>query len=154
MTSTLYTNMREGYVHMHTRGETASVKQSMRRYYWAFTPAIVLYTIGTMLLFVSEGRSWGIQLAMAAVPIVGVVWVAVALYGLYRRSDELVRWQMVKGAASGFLVGMPALAISGLIFSFLDEPPGRPTLLAVWIPFLIAAMGWSIGWARAQKTGA
>jgi hypothetical protein len=123
----------------------------MQRYYWTFGPAMVLYVIGTMLLFVSEGRSTAAQLAMAAVPIIGVVWVTVALVSLYRRSDELMRANMLKGAAAGFAFGIPALAISGLVFSFLDEPPGRPSLIAVWIPFTIAMAAWSVRWARAQK---
>lgn len=131
--------------------ETAAVRSSMRRYYWTYGPALVLYVVGTMLLFVSEGRSTPVQLAMAAVPSIGVIWVTAALVGLYRRSDELAKVQMLKGAAAGFVVGLPALAISGLIFAFVDEPPGRPSLIAVWVPFVIAVMAWSIGWARAQK---
>ena len=135
------------------KGETPAVRSSMKRYYWTFAPAMVLYVIGTMLLFVSEGRSTGAQLAMAAFPSAGIVWVVVALVSLYQRSDELQQVQMLKGAAAGFTVGFPALAISGLIFAFLDEPPGRPSLVAVWLPFLIGMAGWSIGWARAQKKG-
>lgn len=135
----------------NVKNETAAVKRSMQRYYWTFGPAMVLYVIGTMLLFISEGRSTGIQLAMASVPSLGVLWVTVALIGLYQRSDELLRIQMLKGAAAGFAAGIPALAISGLVFSFLDEPAGRPSLVAVWIPFMIGMLAWSVGWARAQK---
>ena len=138
----------------HVKHETPAVQKSMKRYYWTFGPAMVLYVIGTMLLFVAEGRSTATQLAMAAVPIAGVIWVTVALLGLYMRSDELAKIQMLKGAASGFVAGIPALAISGFIFSFIDEPAGRPSLIAVWIPFMIGMGAWSIGWARAQKIGA
>ncbi|MDH3308353.1 MAG: hypothetical protein OEO77_12650 [Acidimicrobiia bacterium] len=125
----------------------------MKKYYWTFGPAMLLYVIGTMLLFVSEGRSTSVQLAMVAVPSAGIVWVAVALVGSYRRSDELQQVQMLKGAAAGFTLGLPALAISGLVFAFLDEPPGRPSFVAVWTPFVIGMAAWSVGWARAQKTG-
>jgi hypothetical protein len=137
---------------MHrAKHETPAVRRTMRQYYWTYGPAIVLYIIGTMLLFVSEGRSTVAQLVMAAVPIVGVIWVTVAMVNLYRRSDERMQVNMLKGAAAGFVIGIPALAISGLVFSFLDEPPGRPSLIAVWIPFTIGMVAWSIGWARAQK---
>ncbi len=135
----------------HGRNETTAVRSSMKRYYWTFGPAMVLYVVGTMGLFVSEGRSTAVQLGLAAIPIVGVVWVTAALLGLYRRSDELLRAQMVKGAAAGFAVGIPALAISGLVFSFLDEPSGRASIVAVWLPFTVAMLAWAVGWARSQK---
>lgn len=134
-----------------SRYETPAVQRNMRRYYWTFGPAMVLYVVGAMLLFISEGRDTGVQLAMAAVPVLGIVWVAVALLGSYRRSDELMQLQMLRGAAAGFAFGIPALAISGLVYAFLDEPPGRPSLIAVWIPFMIGTAAWAIVWTRAQK---
>ncbi len=134
--------------------ETAAVRRNMQRYYRSFAPAVVLYALGTMSLFVAEGRSTATQLALAAIPVAGVIWMTVAIVGLYRRSDELVRRHMLQGAATGFAFGIPALAIAGLVFSFLDEPPGDPAVYAVWGPFMIAMVAWSAGWARAHQAKA
>lgn len=135
-----------------TSTETPAVRRSMRRYYLTFAPAVVLYVAGTMGLFIAEGRSTGFQLALAAIPIAGVLWMTAAIVGLYQRSDELMRTNMLRGAATGFAAGVPALAIAGLVFSFVDEPPGDGAVYAIWGPFMIAMVAWSVGWARAHHT--
>ena len=120
---------------------SSSEQQNNRQYLKEFIPGIVAYVVILLavLVFVDEESKWAPLWIMA--PVVPMLWVSVAVYRSYRRSDEYQRIVQAESMALSFGVAM----IGSLIFGFLGMAEAVHPAVGPWVVFGLAMTTWLTG---------
>ena len=120
---------------------SASDQENWHQYLKEFVPGMVAYIaiLLLVLVFVDEQSPWAPRLI--ALPVVPLLWVAVAVYRSYRRSDEYHRTVQAESMALSFGVAM----IGSLVFGFLGMAEAVHPAVGPWVVFGLAMITWLTG---------
>lgn len=119
---------------------SSSDKENNSQYLREFAPGIVAYGVILLavLVFVDEESKWAPFWML--LPVVPMVWVCVAVYRSYRRSDEYHRLVQSESMALSFGVAMIGL----LVFGFLGMAEVVHAAVGPWVVFSLAMATWLI----------
>lgn len=132
---------------------TASERRIGKRYVWEFLAGVVLFVV---LMFVPKlvtPEPWWEQdspsaLALRLLPMLGVVWMAIALIRHLARIDELQRTVLLQSFAIGFGVAMLIAITMMLVSPALVAPQGAPASTeAIVLPLTAVFIGGMSAWA-------
>jgi hypothetical protein len=126
---------------LDTSARSAGDRRRTRAYLRDFIPGIVAYMV---VLFAA--LTWGgfggtspWRFVWAALPVLPMIWIAVAVLRHLRRIDEYQRGQLLTGFAVGFAVAMLASISLGVLESAGLKLEGSPFLV-----YLAGMLAWGI----------
>jgi hypothetical protein len=135
---------------LDTRVRSAGDRRRTRAYLREFVPGIVAYMV---VLFAAlrwggfDGDSpW--RFLWAALPVLPMIWIAVAVLRHLRRIDEYQRRQLLSGFAVGFAVAMLASISLGILESARLRLEGSPFFV-----YIAGMLGWAVSSAVLSRRG-
>jgi len=126
---------------LDSREPSATDRATKRAYKREFVPGIVAY-----ILILSAALIWGdldgnspARFVWAIVPVLPMVWVAIAVLRHIRRVDEYQRFLLLQGLGVGFALAMVASLTVGLLDVAGLSIPG-----SAWIVYAVGMLGWLV----------
>lgn len=126
---------------LDTSARSAGDRQRTRAYLREFVPGIVAYMV-VLFAAITWGGFGGTspwRFLWAALPVLPMIWIAVAVLRHLHRVDEYQRWQLLSGFAVGFAVAMLASISLGILESAGLRLEGSPFLV-----YTAGMMAWGV----------
>jgi hypothetical protein len=126
---------------LDSSGQSRGDRAKARAYLRDFLPAMLTYIVvlALVLVFGDLGGTSPWRFVWAVLPVLPVIWMAVAVIRHLRRLDDYQQRLNLQALGVGFAVAMSAAVSMGLL-----ESAGLQTQAIGWIIFGAGMAGWGI----------
>lgn len=125
-------------------GRTPTERRAGRRYTWEFFAGMAAFLLTFLFLpqLVRTEQGSTLSIFIALVPILPVLWIAIALLRHLRRMDERQRLLFLQSLSVGFAVAMVIAVSVGLV-----STAGVDTRYSEWAIYIGGMSAWGISLA-------